>query len=127
MNGKILVADDEPAVQRIIARLARDLGCEVVVASDGGEAVIVAVRERPAVIFMDLHMPELDGLEALRTILEADPAARVIVVTGDGAPLRAAAAMESGAVGFMAKPFDLSALRQTMADHLLLAQAGASA
>ncbi|MBI5209810.1 MAG: response regulator [Elusimicrobia bacterium] len=122
MKMKILIADDEPSVQRVLARIAQALGCETVLASDGDEAVALIEKERPDIVIMDLHMPNLDGLEALRMIHDTRPAMRVIVMTGDGADVRARAAFESGAAGFVTKPFNFAALRQTVSDNLALAE-----
>ncbi|MBI5242788.1 MAG: response regulator [Elusimicrobia bacterium] len=119
MKRKILITDDEPSVQRVLARLVKMLDCEAALASDGAEAVALAAELKPDIVIMDLHMPGLDGLEALREILERSPKARILVVTGDALEMRAQAAIESGAVDFIAKPFDFEDMRRTLELHLL--------
>ena len=119
MNPKVLIVDDETSVCRLLSRVAEDLGCEVRLASDGAEAVTLAGEFFPDLVLMDLHMPGLDGLEALREILESSPGVRVLVVTGDSADRRVRAALESGAADYIMKPFTLARMRDAMEQHLL--------
>ena len=70
--GRILVADDDPAIRAMLRELLSDEGYEVVEASDGRSAVELALSLHPQVVLMDLRMPQLDGMEATREI-KADP------------------------------------------------------
>ena len=80
---RILVADDHPIVREGIASiLAAERGMEVVALAAGGrEAVTLALNHRPDVILMDLRMPDMDGVPAIREIRRSWPSARVIVLT----------------------------------------------
>jgi two-component system, NarL family, response regulator len=87
MNGaktiRVLVADDHSIVrQGLIALINRDRGMKVVAqAGDGNTAVQQYARHRPDICLIDLRMPRMDGVEAIRTICQKDPTANVIVLT----------------------------------------------
>jgi DNA-binding NarL/FixJ family response regulator len=101
----VLVADDQSMVRAGFRMLlAREDGIEVVAeAGNGPEAVREAARVRPTVILMDIRMPELDGLEATRRILAADPAARVLILTTFDLDEYVYEALQAGASGFVLK------------------------
>lgn len=65
---KVLIADDDRTIRTLLADMLVDLGHDVVAASNGVEAVELAVRERPAMVFLDFLMPRLSGLDALTEI-----------------------------------------------------------
>ncbi len=77
---KILVVDDNDDIREMLAVLLDMQGYRVVVAGDGEEAVLVAVREEPDIILMDVMMPKLDGLEAARRINQNPKLARVPII-----------------------------------------------
>jgi DNA-binding NarL/FixJ family response regulator len=102
---RVLLADDHPAYLRgLLAILAEEPGVEVVATvGDGRAAVSEATRLRPDVVVMDLHLPELDGLEATRRLSAALPGTAVLVLTmyDDDASLREA--LVAGARGYLLK------------------------
>jgi DNA-binding NarL/FixJ family response regulator len=102
---RVLVADDQSMVRagfRMLLSGEDDI--EVVAeASNGLEAVEKAARFRPTVVLMDIRMPELDGLEATRRILAADPDARVLVLTTFDLDEYVYEALRAGASGFVLK------------------------
>jgi DNA-binding NarL/FixJ family response regulator len=102
---RVLVADDQSMVRAGFRMLlAGEQDIEVVAeASNGLEAVAKAARANPAVILMDIRMPELDGLEATRRILAANDAARVLILTTFGLDEYVYEALCAGASGFMLK------------------------
>ena len=105
MSIRVLVADDQSMVRagfRMLLGGEEDI--EVVAeASNGLEAVEKAGRFNPAVVLMDIRMPELDGLEATRRILAADPAARILVLTTFDLDDYVYEALRAGASGFVLK------------------------
>ena len=115
----ILVADDAQLnIDRMVAVIT-DAGHECVQATDGLEAVQYYSKHRPAAVFLDMSMPMMDGLVALHAILEADPQARVRIVTGLATYDVVSQAKSQGAVDFIVKPFPndrlLTALKRMLA------------
>ena len=120
MTIRVLVADDQSMVRAGFRMLLSDEDdIEVVAeASNGLEAVDKAARFDPTVVLMDIRMPELDGLEATRRILAADPEARVLVLTTFDLDEYVYEALRAGASGFVLKddpPEQLIAAVRTVA------------
>jgi len=120
VNIRVLVADDQSMVRAGFRMLlSGEDGIEVVAeASNGIEAVAKAARFQPTVILMDIRMPELDGLEATRRILAADPAARILILTTFDLDQYIYEALSAGASGFVLKddpPEQLIAAVRTVA------------
>ncbi len=120
MTIRVLVADDQSMVRAGFRMLLADEDdIEVVAeASNGVEAVDKAARFDPTVVLMDIRMPELDGLEATRRILAADPEARVLVLTTFDLDEYVYEALRAGASGFVLKddpPEQLIAAVRTVA------------
>ncbi len=104
---KILVADDEVFMLRLLDMTLKKGGYEVISCRDGQEALAVAAAQLPQLIVLDVMMPGLDGLGALRQLKE-NPATReipVVVLSAKGHALTKVEAEASGAVLFLAKPF----------------------
>jgi NarL family two-component system response regulator LiaR len=102
---RILVADDHAIVRKgIRALLATEPSIEVVgEAQDGCEAVAQARAVKPDVVLMDLVMPRMDGLEATRCILEAQPEVRILVLTSFASDDKVFPAIRAGAMGYLLK------------------------
>jgi len=102
---RVLIADDHPLVRRgIRSLLSTEPGIEVVgEATDGIEAVEGAAQLRPDVILMDLVMPRLDGIEALRQILAGTPECRILVLTSFATHEQVIPAIRAGALGYLLK------------------------
>ncbi len=104
---RILVVDDAIFMRKLIGGVAAEAGWEVVgEAGNGVEAVALYDQLRPDLVTMDLVMPEMGGLEALRLIRAGDPTARVVVVTALDQKQVLLDSIREGAVDFIVKPFD---------------------
>ncbi len=105
MTIRVLVADDHTIIRNgIRALLATEQGLEVVgEARNGREAITEAERLRPDVILMDLVMPEVDGIEAIRNITLRQPEARILVLTSFTADDKVFPALKAGALGYLLK------------------------
>jgi two-component system chemotaxis response regulator CheY len=104
---RLLVVDDALFMRKMICGVAAEAGWEVVgEAGDGAEAVALYERLRPDLVTMDLVMPVMGGLEALRQIRAHDPAARVVVVTALDQKQALVESIRDGAIDFIVKPFE---------------------
>jgi DNA-binding NarL/FixJ family response regulator len=120
MTIRVLVADDQSMVRAGFRMLLGDEeDIEVIAeARDGLEAVEKAARFQPTIVLMDIRMPELDGLEATRRILAADPAARILILTTFDLDEYVYEGLGAGASGFVLKddpPEQLIAAIRTVA------------
>jgi DNA-binding NarL/FixJ family response regulator len=106
---RVVIADDQALVRTGFRMILNEAGIPVVAeAADGAEAVAAVLRHRPDVILMDIRMPEMDGLEATRRILAAQPAGpggpcRIIILTTFDLDQYVYAALTAGASGFLLK------------------------
>jgi len=105
MTIRVLTVDDHPVVRTgIAAMIANEADMSVVAeADDGEEAVALYGEHRPDVVLMDLRMPRLDGVSAIRALLSADPEAHIVALTtydGDADIYRA---LDAGACGYLVK------------------------
>jgi two-component system, NarL family, response regulator LiaR len=130
---RVLVADDHDLFRiGLASALATREDIEVVAQASGGRmAVRLAAELRPDVILMDLRMPAVDGLEATRQILEADPSARVIALTMAAGDADVAAAITAGVSGYLIKdsPIDdvITAIRAAVSGTAWLSPRAARA
>jgi CheY-like chemotaxis protein len=107
---RIIITDDHPRFRALLRSLLADVAAEFIECANGAEAVTAYHQHRPDWLLIDLRMPVMDGLSAVRAIKTGDPTARVIVVTNHGdAALRQQAA-QLGVEQFILKE-DLSLLR----------------
>lgn len=107
MAKTVLLAEDEPNIVESITFLLERAGFEVIVATDGRQALDMALARSPNVMVLDLMLPEIDGYEVLRR-LRADPQGEklpVLMLTAKGQRIDRETALECGASQFMTKPF----------------------
>jgi DNA-binding NarL/FixJ family response regulator len=102
---RLMLAEDHSLVRAGLADLVGNVADFelVAAAADGAEAVALAAEHNPDVVVMDLLMPELDGIEATRRIVEAHPAVQVVVLTSFSDRERILEALDAGAIGFLLK------------------------
>ncbi|GGY06299.1 ATP-binding protein [Paludibacterium paludis] len=115
----ILAADDNPVNRKFLAGILKKLGHRVQFAQHGAEAVALAACEPFDVILMDLHMPVMDGMEALAEIRRLPPplcSVPVVAVTADAFAETRDRVMAAGMDGFLSKPLDVEACRRVLAE-----------
>ena len=108
MTRGVLVVDDDPFIRKLIATTLEDVAeFELFEAADGVQAVEVAEREQPTIVFLDVDMPRMDGIDACRR-MRANPAtseATIVILTAAHGDRIEAQAEEAGADLFLTKPF----------------------
>jgi NarL family two-component system response regulator LiaR len=104
MSMKVLVVDDNELMREgLCVLLARDPDLDVLSAADGATAVQIAIDAAPEVVVMDLSMPGMSGFEATRKIVEARPAAKVIILSAFADDRKVEEALAAGAAGYVLK------------------------
>jgi two-component system, chemotaxis family, chemotaxis protein CheY len=105
-RARILIADDSSFIRYGLRKLLSESGFHVLEADGGTKAIQLYKDERPDAVLLDITMPDLDGLSALREIRRLDPRARVAMVTGMGQQSIVLQAIQAGASDFVVKPFE---------------------
>jgi len=119
MARSVLVVDDAAFMRMMLRDILSKEGYVVREAVNGADAVRKFVEDRPDVVTLDITMPEMGGLEALRRIKEADPSAKVIIVSAMGQQQIMLEALDSGAVEFIVKPFQPTKVLEAVKKSLL--------
>ena len=106
----VLVADDNEVAQRLCRRVLEKAGHKVLTASDGQEAVNLALANAPDMILMDVAMPGMDGLEAMRQIKTQKPGMMVVIASAHSMASDRERFLAAGADDVLSKPFKLTEL-----------------
>ncbi len=111
-QSKVLLVDDETDFVRVLSQRLEARGLEVDSASNGIEALDKAGSENYDIIFLDLRMPEMDGIETLKRLHRERPDLEVVLLTGQGDLQSGIEAMKQGAADFLEKPADINDLME---------------
>ena len=106
----VLVADDNDVAQRLCRRVLEKAGYQVLIAVDGLQAVEVAMSQRPAMILMDVAMPGIDGIEAMKRIKAAIPNQPIVIASAHSMASDRERFLAAGADDILSKPFRLADL-----------------
>ena len=119
LGHTILIADDAEFMRDMLRQIIEDMDWTVVgEAGDGREAITLYQKTKPDLVLLDITMPNLDGTQALKTILEEDPHARIVMITALGQKDQVLDAIKAGARDFIIKPFDHDRVAETL-DRIL--------
>ncbi len=112
---KVLIVDDSPMVADILKSVLKGLGHEVkAVVARGSEALDAYRKHKPDLVTMDIVMPDMDGIEATKSILAHDPAAIIVVVTSLDRISTVVKALAAGARGYVTQPIDREQLAEVI-------------
>jgi DNA-binding response OmpR family regulator len=109
MNARILVVDDEPSVTDLLAYNLRKAHYDVVIATDGSQAMQLAQESDPDLILLDLMLPEIDGLDVCRELRKTSRVP-IIMITARGEEIDRVVGLELGADDYVSKPFSVREL-----------------
>lgn len=119
MSGeRVLVVDDEAGIREAIRQILEYEGLVVKTAGSGGEAITLYPEFKPQVIFLDVKMAGLDGLDTLARLKALEPPAQVVMISGHGNIQTALEAVRRGAFDFLEKPLDSDRLLVTLRNAL---------
>ncbi len=119
MGNTVLIVDDAEFMRVMLRDIVEEMDLTVVgEAADGFEAIEVFRRTRPALVLMDITMPNLDGIEALQQILQDVPETIVVMITALGQKEQVLSAIKAGARDFIIKPFDQERVQETLSNLL---------
>lgn len=104
---KMLIVDDSTVMQRKIQRsVSLEQVTDFFTASNGLEAIEIFKQEQPELVTMDLTMPEMDGVECVKHLIDINPDVLILVISSLSDKATTIQAMKNGAKGFLTKPFD---------------------
>ena len=121
MASRLLIIDDDPLILKVLQAGLRDYS--VVTASSAEEGLGLYAAQPFDAVICDLVLPGMQGLEVIRRIRETDPAARVLIITGQDTQARLLAALRENIIDFLAKPFAMDDLRGAVANLLACEEA----
>ena len=112
--AKIMLVDDAAFMRMMVKNALTKSGyTDIIEAQDGAEAVKKYAEEKPDMVIMDITMPNMDGLQALKKIKEDFPAAKIVMCTAMGQETMVIDAIKSGASDFIVKPFNTERIVDT--------------
>ena len=113
---RILVADDNQQIRMLVSAALRSLGHQLLEAIDGEDALVIAIRELPDLILLDVMMPKLDGFEVLSFLRKRPETAdmKVVMLTVAARTEDKKRGAELGAIDYVVKPFEPKALRSVV-------------
>lgn len=121
MAKSVLIVDDVAFVRRTLGEILADAHYQVVgEATDGNEAVALYQKLRPSLVTMDIVMPNVSGIEAIKRILKADKDARIVVISAMGQESLVMEAINVGARDYILKPFTAQEVLRTIERALIV-------
>lgn len=114
MSSSVLVVDDAAFMRMMIRDILVKEGYVIHEAVNGRDAIEKFQEVRPDLVTMDITMPEMNGLDALREIRKSDPRAKILMVSAMGQQQMIVEALESGAMDFLVKPFQPTKVLETV-------------
>jgi two-component system chemotaxis response regulator CheY len=115
----VLICDDSMFARQMTRRMVESAGCTVIAEAEDGEQAIEKYESlQPGLLMVDLVMPRMGGLDAIRRIIAKQPEARIVVCSAMGQEGLVQQALDAGAKGFVVKPAKAEAIKTAVADAL---------
>ncbi len=115
MSEKVLVVDDAAIMRMMISEMLKKNGYEIAGEAVNGKDAILKYKElSPDLVTMDITMPDMDGIQAVKEIIAIDPKAKVLMITAMGQQAMVFDAMKAGAKDFIVKPFQAERLLEAL-------------
>lgn len=112
---KILIVDDNDLIRTLLRGILRAEECEILGEARNGTLALEFIQKtRPDIVFLDVMMPEMDGLETLQTIKRSYPEVIVVMITGSPSKDNVQESIDGGASGFIVKPFNSAKVIETL-------------
>ncbi len=118
MAGKILLVDDAAFMRMMLKKILTPTGNELVEAVDGADGVAKYKELKPNLVFLDIVMPNVDGIECLKQIMAHDSNAKIIMCSSIGQQTVVNDAIKIGARDFIVKPFDAAKVLESVSKNL---------
>ncbi|MZP29828.1 response regulator [Heliobacterium undosum] len=118
MKKRILIVDDAAFMRMTLRKMLEDAGYDVMEAPNGGEAVRLWKETAPDLATMDITMPDMDGISAVRAIKVLDPNAKIVMCSAMGQQSMVVEAITAGAKDFIVKPFQRERVLKTVGNAL---------
>ncbi len=127
MKPLVLIVDDEQGILTTLSHVLEDEGFRTITTGSGEEALELYKHRRPAAVFLDIWLPDRDGLETLKTLREMDPDAAVIMISGHGTAPTAVTSIKLGAFDYLEKPLAYNRVLETLKGALAARRARGAA
>ena len=111
---KLLISDDSKLLRKKLRAELEALGCEVIEAENGKEAILKEMNEKPDGVILDIVMPEVGGIEALQVIREVSPEVPVVMLSSAGTPQKLMQTLKMGAIDFIQKPYTSDQIKKAV-------------
>ena len=111
---KLLISDDSKLLRKKLRAELEELGCEVIEAENGKEAIMKEMEENPDGVILDIVMPEVGGIEALQVIREVSPDVPVVMLSSAGTPQKLMQTLKMGAIDFIQKPYTSEQIKRAV-------------
>ncbi|MBB5323559.1 two-component system chemotaxis response regulator CheY [Anoxybacillus tepidamans] len=118
--AKILIVDDAKFIRMTLSNILRKVNHEIVGEGENGKEAVELYRTlKPDIVMLDITMPVMNGIEAVKAIKQIDPKAKIIMCSAMGQQKMVVEAIEAGAIDFIVKPFEESRVMEAVARALM--------
>ncbi len=118
--AKILLVDDAMFMRNMLKQVVKKDGIEILEAANGVEAVEKYIEHKPELVFMDITMPDMDGITAVKEIKKINASAKIVMCSAMGQQAMVIDAMQAGALDFIVKPFNNDKIESIIKQYIKL-------